>query len=127
MTAPPTLTDLHAAQAELDRRQALRDDYPGHHPAKYDTAVREALERVQALTLALKVAGLIARTPHENLEARLDAAFPKARPREIVTFEKGRYRRHVEPATRTASGQVSTWTRGWTPMTDTQPANAPLD
>lgn len=89
--------------------------------------MREAFETVQALTQTLKAAGLIARTPHEILEARLDAAFPKARPKEIVTFEGDRYRRRVEPATRNAAGQVSTWDRGWTPLTNSTPADQPVD
>lgn len=119
----PTLADLEAAQSELTAQQARRDAYSGRNPVKYDTGVRLAFERVQALMRDLKVLGLLARTPHEALELRLDAAFPKARPKDIVTFEQERYRRRVEPATRNAAGQVSTWDRGWTRLEGT-PARA---
>lgn len=122
----PTLADLIAAQAELARQIERREAYTGNNPAKHDTEVRIAVEAVQTLTRALKASGDLPRTPHEVLEARLDAAFPRARPKEIVTFEKQRYRRRVEPATRTASGQVSTWDRGWTPLTDSVAADQPI-
>lgn len=104
----PSLADLAAAQAALDEKRARQAAYAGAHLARVETETRLALEQVQALTTALKASGLLPRTPHENLEARLDAAFPNARPKDIVTFENERYRRRVEPATRTAAGQVST-------------------
>lgn len=123
----PSLADLDAAQVALDQKRARQAAYIGAHPARLETETRLALEQVQTLTAALKASGLLPRTAHEELEARLDAAFPKARPKDIVTFENERYRRRVEPATRTAAGQVSTWSRGWTRLTDATPPDQPVD
>lgn len=109
----PTLADLQAAQADLDRAQDRQARYDGNNPNKHITDVRLAREKVQALTAALKASGQLARTDHEILEARLDAAFPRARHRDIVTFENDRYQRWVTPATRSLSGGVMTWSKTW--------------
>lgn len=109
----PTLQELEEAQAELARQIDRQDRYDGNNPNKFATAVREAREKVTHLTLALKAAGLLERTPHEQLEARLDAAHPKARHKDIVTFEGARYQRYVEAATWHLSGNVATFSRGW--------------
>lgn len=45
--ANPTLADLETAEAEFERQEARRTNYDGNNPSKYDTAVREAFERVQ--------------------------------------------------------------------------------
>ncbi len=76
--------------------------------------MRQAHEKVADLTRALKASGVLPRTAHEILEARLDAAFPKARPKDIVTFENQRFQRWMQPATRTLSGGVASWDKGWT-------------
>jgi len=121
-----TLANLEAAQAELARQRERQANYTGNNPAKFDTDVRIAFEQVRTMTQILKASGLLPRTAHEDLETRLDTAFPRARPREIVTFEGARYRRRVEPATRTASGQVSTWDRGWSLLVDDAPPDRPV-
>jgi type VI protein secretion system component VasF len=109
----PTLEDLEAARAELTREIERRDNYNGNNPNKYATDVRMARERVALLERALKALGQLARTPHEELEAKLNAAFPRARHKDIVTFENEQYQRGVTPATRTLSGNVASWDKGW--------------
>lgn len=109
----PTLERLEAARGALAEAIARRDAYRGNNPGKPATDVRLAEERVAELTRALKALGVLARTAHEALEARLDAAFPKARHKDVVTFEKERYQRWVTPATRTQAGQVASWDKGW--------------
>ena len=123
--APPTLQNLAEAQAELARQVARQDDYDGNNPNKFSTDVRLAREKVADLTRALKACGLLPRTDHEILEARLDAAHPKARPKDIVTFENDRFLRWMQPATRTLSGGVASWDKGWTQVsTRSETANA---
>jgi len=110
----PTLDDLEAAKAALQAALARQDAYDGNNPNKYATPVREARERVAALTRTLKASGVLARTDHGRLEARLDAAFPGAGHRDRVIFEGKRYERWWSPATRSLSGQPMTWNKGWT-------------
>jgi hypothetical protein len=117
MTNAPTLADLQEAQVDLERQRERRDNYTGNNPNKYVTEVRLAQETVSTLTQALKASGLLARTDHEILEAKLDAAHPKARPKDIVTFENERFQRWMTPATRSLSGGVATWDKGWTKIT----------
>jgi hypothetical protein len=117
----PTLADLQAAQAELDHQLERQARYDGNNPNKYATEVRLARETVTALTAALKASGLIPRTEQEILEARLDAAFPKAGHKDVVTFEGERYQRWFEPATRSLSGGVMTWSRTWRRLAKADP------
>ncbi|WP_454762332.1 hypothetical protein [Caulobacter segnis] len=125
MDTLPTLKELEEATADLALQLERQDRYDGNNPNKIVTAVREARERVTRLTVALKHAGLLERTTHEQLEARLDAAHPAARHRDIVTFERERYQRFVEPATWTLSGGVSTFSRGWRLLAPPAPKNGP--
>ena len=119
--APPTPQDLDEAQAELARQIGRQDRYDGNNSNKYVTEVRLAREKVTALTAALKATGLIPRTEHEVLEARLDTAFPKAGHKDAVTFEGERYQRWFEPATRSLSGGVMTWSRTWRRLAKADP------
>jgi len=110
----PTLDDLEAAKTALQAAIARQDAYDGNNPNKYATPVREAREMVASLTRSLKASGVLARTDHERLEARLDAAFPDTGHRDRVAFEGERYERWWCPATRSLSGQPMTWDKGWT-------------
>ena len=101
---------MTALQAAIARKDA----YDGNNPNKYATPVREAREQVASLTRSLKASGVLARTDHEKLEARLDVAFPDAGHKDRVTFEGERYERWWSPATRSLSGQTMTWDKGWT-------------
>lgn len=113
----PTLDDLKAALAALDWEIERQDNYDGNNPNKYVTHVRRAREEVNRLTNDLKIQGLLPRTAHEALEARLDAAFPKARHKDEVEFEGAQYRRWASPATVSRSGRAMTWNTGWTQLT----------
>ena len=108
----PTLDDLKAAQVTLQAAVAGQDGYDWNNPAKHATAVRLAREEVNRLTRALKASGVLTRTAHEQLEARLDAAYPSARHKDEVDFEGGRYARWARPATRSLSGRAMTWETG---------------
>jgi hypothetical protein len=107
------LEELEAARADLAQQIQRRDNYDGNNPNKYATDVRLAQERVSELERALKASEQLPRTPQEVLDARLDAAFPRARHRDIMTFENERYQRWVTPATRTLSGKVASWNKVW--------------
>lgn len=113
MTAP-TLDDLKIAKEALEAALVRWDNYDGNNPDKYVTVVRLAREEANRLTRALKASGLLPRTDHEEIEARLDAAFPSARHKDEVEFEDVRYARWARPATYSLSGRPMKWDTGWT-------------
>lgn len=122
---PLRIEDLHSAQDALKAAMARQDAYDGNNPNKHTTSVRLAREEVARLTRALKARGLLPRTAHEVLEAKLDAAFPEATNKEEVSFEGARYARWFSPATRSLSGNPMSWDQGWTsldPITSLAPS-----
>lgn len=110
----PAIEDLRAAETILKDAIARQEAYDGNNPNKHATSVRLAREEVARLNRVLKAAGLLARTDHELLEAKLDAAFPEAANRDEVSVEGARYARWFSPATRSLSGNPMSWDRGWT-------------
>ena len=97
----PAIEALRAAETILKDAIARQDGYVGNNPNKHATSVRLAREEVARLTKVLKAAGLLPRTDHEVLEAKLDAAFPEAANRDEVAFEGARYARWFSSATPT--------------------------
>lgn len=123
----PTIEELHSAQDALKAAMARQDGYDGNNPNKHATSVRLAREEVARLTRALKAAGLLPRTDHETLEAKLDFAFPEAANKDEVSFEGARYARWFSPATRSLSGNAMSWDRGWTSLDPVMPLAHPED
>lgn len=116
------LEDLEIAKADLLRIQELWENYAGNNPGKYETQLRAARGRVRRLTQACKAAGAIERTPHEVLEARLDAAFPTAESRQIVEFESGYYRRRFRAVELSRSRKtVMEWEPWWEALSSDSP------
>lgn len=109
-----TLDDLRTATEALQSALERQDAYGGNNPNKHQTAVRLARERLDEVTQSLKAVGLLVRTEHETLEAKLHLAFPNTVSKTAVEYEGARYERWHSPATRSLSGHPMTWAKGWT-------------
>lgn len=110
---PPTLEDLAAAQAQLDRLEEAWERYDGNNPDKYRGSMRQARLRVEALTHALQAAGVLSLNEHEALQRRLDDAFPGRKPGLVVTFEGRQYTCRFMVAGTSRSGKTRTWVHTW--------------
>ena len=102
-----TLDDLARAKATLSDWQARFDNYTGNNPDKYQADIRSAREKVRLIEDTLKADGTIARTPHEELELRLDRLHPQARSKDVVEHEGQRYQRRFTPLERSRSRKPS--------------------
>lgn len=115
------MQDLDEARAALETLLAEQAAYVGNNLNRFAEPLAKAREQVSSVERALKAAGLLEMSPQEALAARLDAAFPKARPKDVVTFEGARYQRLVTALERAPSGQVIRWDRGWSLVTARTP------
>lgn len=88
--------------------------YMNGEAVDYLQARRSDSERLDEVTQSLKAVGLLVRTEHETLEAKLDLAFPNTVSKTAVEYEGARYERWYSPATRSLSGRPMTWAKGWT-------------
>ncbi len=113
-SSQPTLEDLEAAKAELARCEARWENYSGNNPQKHQTLLADARQRVRQITQALKASGDLLRSPHEELEAALDALHPNAQSRDIVEYQGDRYQRRFAPTRLSLSRKtVQDWERSW--------------
>jgi len=109
-----TLADLEAAKDDLAARNRRFDDYTGNNPDKYQAAIRSARTRVREIETALKTAGAIPKSEHEQIESELDRMFPNARSKEIVEYGGKKYRRSFIPLERSRSRKsVTVWDKSW--------------
>lgn len=116
------LEDLEAARVELANVQRRWDNYSGNNPDKYKTDIRQATEKVQSISDILKLAKIIALTPEEELFKVLDAAFPKAQSKEVVSYNGLLYERKFTPGGKSRSGKtVTSWLRSWVVTTAKKP------
>lgn len=114
-----TLDDLEEARKELDHWNNRFADNSSNNPNKFYAERRDASRRVRVIEDALKASGVISLSEQELLEKRLDAAFPRARSKEIVVFEGRRYQRKFWPIETSRSRKtVKEWGRGWTALDD---------
>lgn len=114
-----TIDDLQAAKAELERLQELDSMDTSGNPEKYHTRFAAARRQVHEIEKALKSAGAIPRTEHEEMEFKLDKAFPAAKSRDIVELEGTRFQRRFRPFTKSRSGKtVTTWDAYWTKLSE---------
>jgi len=101
-----TIDDLQAAKADLERLTERDSMDTSGNPENIAAAWRWVYE----IEKALKSAGALPRTEHEEMEFKLDKAFPAARSRHIVEFEGMRFQRRFRPLTKSRSDKtVSTW------------------
>lgn len=109
-----TLDDYKAAKVELERLNQQWENYSGNNPNKFQTNMAAARSKVRAIETTLKATGHIPRTLQEELEHRLDSAFPNARSKQTVYFEEKRYIRRFTPLEISLSGKtVTEWAKSW--------------
>lgn len=114
-----TLDDYEKAKSELRRWSDAWDNYSGNNPDKYQADIKAARRRVRELEEYLKAHGLIERTEREILEKEIDAAFPNAKSKEIVSFRGKRYMRRFFPLEKSRSRKtVNEWGRSWEEISD---------
>ncbi|MDP9993838.1 multidrug resistance efflux pump [Variovorax boronicumulans] len=110
-----TLEDLEAARAALTQSQEKFDRYSGNNPNKFRSEIKSAGAAVRMIEASLKASGLLPRSQQEELEHRLDAAFPNAQSKQTVEFEGKRYTLRFTPAAKSNSGKsVTEWRKYWT-------------
>lgn len=109
-----TLEDLEQARAELRAHSDRFDRYSGNNPNKYRSDIDMAMMKVESITTSLKASGVLPKSEQELLEERIDAAFPKARSKDIVDFEGRKYQLRYWPKRKSRSGKtVQEWDRWW--------------
>ena len=122
MTEGSLLQALEDARAERARIEEAWDGYSGNNPEKFHGRRTEAALKVHHLEEACRRAGLMPLTSEEELWARIDAAYPNAASREIVSFEGAYYRRRFSPIAESRSRKtVYAWRKYWEPMKDDSP------
>src|SRR3954462_3865377 len=105
-----TLTDLEKARETLAQWQERWANSSSNNPDKHEGHIREARRRVREIEEALKAGGQIPLTEQEQREARLDAAFPDAKSKQVVEFEGKKYQRIYFPIERSRSRKsVTEW------------------
>jgi hypothetical protein len=114
-----TLADLEAARDELASWSQRFDEYSGNNPDKYQADIRSARAKVREIESALKTAGVIPRSEHEQIESELDRMFPNAHSKEIVEYEGRKYQRRFAPLERSRSRKsVTVWDKSWVVVKD---------
>jgi len=79
-----------------------------------DTEAKLVAKKVREIEEDLKRRGIIPYTDHELAEASLDAAFPNAQSKEIVTYNGRRYLRRFYPVEKSKTGKtVRKWGKEW--------------
>lgn len=115
-----SLADLEEVERDLAELLEQESRYSGNNPNKYAAGIRSLVRRRDEITEDLKRRGEIPETDEEALQRRLDEAFPKARSRQLVTFEGARYRKRFVPAETSRSGKsVTRWDSFWEPVDET--------
>ena len=109
-----TLEDLEQARAELQKHSDRFDRYSGNNPNKYRSDIDMAKMNVEVIVSSLKASGVLPKSEQELLDERIDAAFPKARSKDIVEYEGRKYQLRFWPKRKSRSGKtVKEWDRWW--------------
>ena len=112
-----TLEDLARAERQLKDLVERDADYRGNNPDKFTSGLRMLTAERDRLLADLKDQGLIPETDEEVLTRTLDAVFPDARSRQVVTHEGRKYRKRFRPAEYSRSGKsVNRWEHWWEPV-----------
>lgn len=116
---PETLEGLEQAKEHLERLEERDSMDTSGNPDKYHTRINNARMEVRRITGSLKEQGLLSYTDQEILNRKLDAAFPRARSRDVVEFEGARYQKRFSPATKSRSRKtVTSWNQWWRQLSD---------
>jgi hypothetical protein len=109
-----TLDDLSTAKATLEALERRSDNYDGNNPDKYRASIADARVAVHTIESELKNRGLLPRSAKEELEHRLNLAFPNAGSKQVVDFKGKRYMCRFSPLAKSLSGKsVKGWVRSW--------------
>ncbi len=109
-----TLQDLEEARAELNEWVRRDDNYDGGNIDKYRFLIDDAKARIRRIEKHLKSVGIMPYTDVELFEAELDRLFPKAKSKDIVSYNGNRYQRRYFPLQTSRSRKtVKEWGREW--------------
>lgn len=110
-----TINDFKKANAELDEiEKRWTAAYSADGPNPLDAEAKLVAGKVREIEEDLKRRGIIPYTDHELAEASLDAAFPNAQSKEVVTYNGKRYRRKFYPVEKSKTGKtVRKWGKAW--------------
>ncbi|MEW6613015.1 MAG: hypothetical protein ACOY5C_12270 [Pseudomonadota bacterium] len=109
-----SLRDYEEAKAELEQWKKRWENYSGNNPNKYQADIKAVRRKLELIESALKKDGLLAVSEKEQLADTLDAAFPNADNKEIVSFEGKRYMRRFYPLEKSRTGKtVTEWGKSW--------------
>lgn len=112
-----TLQHYEEARSKLESLSAKWESYTGNNPEKYRAEIASARVELHAIETALKLSGVLPRTPDEERSHQLDLAFPNARSKEVVTWEGQKYVRRFIPVATSLSGKtVKAWSKSWEPV-----------
>lgn len=110
----PTLKDLEAAKAELDRLNELDGLDTSGNLDKYHSRISAKCEEIHVLTVQLKALGVIPYSDQERLWRELDSKHPNAANGVTVSHEGKRYVKVLTPRSKSRSGRtVYTWDARW--------------
>lgn len=116
---PYTLEDYSVAKAALESLSTKWENYSGNNPNKYRAEIEAAKAKLYAVETDLKARGLIARTPAEELDVLLNAAFPNARSRAVVEWQGKKFKCLFSPISKSVSGNtVNVWKKHWEEICD---------
>jgi len=108
------LEQLAEATAELKSIRERSDEYMGNNPNKYRSPIKNAEATCHRLAMKCKIMGLIPKTERELLNERINAAFPKAKSKQIVEFEGAKYKNTYSPRELSNSRKtVKSWDQEW--------------
>ena len=108
------LEQLTEAEAELRGVLDRFDSYMGNNPNKYRSRIKNARKRCDYLITLCKIKGLIPHTEYELLNAKLNAAFPNAKSKQIVELDGVKYKNTYTPAQLSNSRKtVKSWHQEW--------------
>jgi hypothetical protein len=109
-----TLAELAHAEAVLAECVAIAERDPAKDHNKYRSDIDGLEWRVTQIRRSLQAEGLLERSPEEALHHALDTAFPRARSREICTYQGRQYRKEAFAAHSSRSRKtVYAWDHRW--------------
>lgn len=109
-----SLEDHAQATSALAQLKEKWENYSGNNPNKFRAAMESAKAKLLTISTELKAAGLLERNPAEERDALLDAEFPAARSKDVVTWEGRRFMKRFSPAATSLSGKtVIAWNTYW--------------
>ncbi|WP_353472487.1 hypothetical protein PVT71_00225 [Salipiger sp. H15] len=109
-----TLAELAHAEAILEECVAKAERDPAKDHNKYTSEIDGLKWQVTQIRRSLQADGLLERSPKEALHHALDTAFPRARSREVFSYDGRQYRKEAFAAHSSRSRKtVYAWDHRW--------------